>query len=638
MSPRPVKMSSSRGKPKPKTTVGSDWLGRKDSTGNPISVWCKQLTPTTVFCQLCTSTIDCASKGFQAITQHTTMLKHQKNIKDKLNPNQLRIGLLPAAEPTATTAPPSAVPNVRLSCFNKQDETTKKELLWVLKCTLSNYSAKSCDGVGEIFEAMFGSESVGNFTLGRVKMAYIQTDCLGPYFYYNMVVGDAADAYFTLCFDETTNDKGLKELRHAFAVTILDFLMKALKNAKLPLCKLIMLGCDGPNVNKSVISKMNAAIKKEYPDSKGMLDIGTCNLHVVHNSFKKALHVFSTDVSEVLLDIYYIFDDFPSGVEDFNKILVKLEIPVHSILKHVPSRWLSICGPGKRLLEQWPAFTEYFLKYLPTQSSSADLAKLARYTKIRTYLKDPTMTAKISFAIESAQLFEKFSLCFQKNDPIIHVLYPEMLRLVKVPAGGVCKKQVVENIASESNPFSPDKLLLVKDVLCGDLTEKALAKPSMRESDVLTFRKSVQDFFIQAAKYLLDKEVFKIKSFDNEAKFPLVAKVLKAALAVSHGSSDVERGFSESGNVLTEDKCRMNERSLNAKLNIKSGMKFFHNKPHLLPMDKNLLLSGRLAHSKYKEYLDGEKKKEEEAKRKKKEAEEETRKRVEFLKNQNKMR
>ncbi|KAK3931986.1 Universal stress protein [Frankliniella fusca] len=90
---------------------------------------------------------------------------------------------------------------------------------------------------------------------------------------------------------------------HAFAVTILDFLLKALKNANLPLCKLIMLGCDGPNVYKSVIKKMNEAIKKEYPESTGLLDIGTCNLHVVNNAFKKALHVFSENVSEMLLDV-----------------------------------------------------------------------------------------------------------------------------------------------------------------------------------------------------------------------------------------------------------------------------------------------------------------------------------------------
>ncbi|KAK3931985.1 Zinc finger protein 862 [Frankliniella fusca] len=395
--------------------------------------------------------------------------------------------------------------------------------------------------------------------------------------------------------------------------------------------------------------------------------------------------------------------------EDFNNILVKLEIPVKTILKHCPSRWLSICDPGKRLLEQWAAYNEYFLKFLPSKNSTSDLSKLARYTRIRSFLKDPTMTAQITFAIESAELFESFSKCFQKTDPMIHMLYPEILRLVKILAGRVCKKQVVENIISESNPFSPDNLVFVKDILCGDLTEKELAKPCLNEIDVLTFRKSAQDFFIQSAKHLLDKsilrssilkhfrcldpsllkgnailrsaervaralpinvsvtrfldefkllqtedlpawnpetgrvdhfwrKVFQIKSVDNEAKYPLVSKVFKAALAVSHGSSDVERGFSESGNVLTDDKTRMNERTLNAKLNIKSGLNFYQNKPQLVPMSKDLLLSGRLAHSKYKEYLEAERKKEDEAKRRKEEAEEDVRKRAEFMKSQNKMR
>ncbi|KAK3911869.1 Stress response protein nst1 [Frankliniella fusca] len=299
------------------------------------------------------------------------------------------------------------------------------------------------------------------------------------------------------------------------------------------------------------------------------------------------------------------------------------------------------------------------------------------------------MTAQITFAIESAELFQSFSKCFQKTDPIIHVLYPEILRLVKILAGRVCKKQVVENIISQSNPFSPDNLVLVKDILCGDLTEKELAKPCCKHLlDKTILRSSISKHFrcldpsllkgnailrsaervaralpinVSVTRFLDEfkllqtedlpawnpetgrvdhfwRKIFRVKSVDNEAKYPLVSKVFKAALAVSHSSSDVERVFSESGNVLTDDKTRMNERTVNAKLNIKSGLNFYLNKPQLVPMSKDLLLSGRLAHSKYKEYLEAERKKEDEAKRRKEEAEEDVRKRAEFMKSQNKMR
>ena len=47
-----------------------------------------------------------------------------------------------------------------------------------------------------------------------------------------------------------------------------------------------------------------------------------------------------------------------------------------------------------------------------------------------------------------------------------------------------------------------------------------------------------------------------LKTSQAELKYPTVATVVKAALAVSHGSGDVERGFSFSANFLTDDKLQ----------------------------------------------------------------------------------
>ena len=72
-------------------------------------------------------------------------------------------------------------------------------------------------------------------------------------------------------------------------------------------------------------------------------------------------------------------------------------------------------------------------------------------------------------------------------------------------------------------------------------------------------------------------------------KFPTVAKVVKVCLSMSHGSADVERGFSLSGRVLSEDKTAMCLRTLNAKLTVADALKRVDNRPELIPITRKLL-------------------------------------------------
>ncbi|KAL4085365.1 hypothetical protein QTP88_027224 [Uroleucon formosanum] len=111
--------------------------------------------------------------------------------------------------------------------------------------------------------------------------------------------------------------------------------------------------------------------------------------------------------------------------------------------------------------------------------------------------------------------------------------------------------------------------------------------------------------------------IFEIKNNFGDQKYPFITKVVKAALTLSHGSTDIERQFSVSGNVLTENKTAMSCHMLNARLNIKQGIKYFHNRPDIVPTDKKLVIVAQLAKQKYMTYLDNQKKELEESNYKK---------------------
>ena len=136
-------------------------------------------------------------------------------------------------------------------------------------------SAASCDGLGDVFRAMFGYPAAKDFSLGRTKLGYIITEALYPYFR-KRLLEDIGSSFFTLLYDETTNAEGVKELNvmirywselteqvscchletffvgRATAEDLLAHLQQSLANADLPSANLLMLGSNSSNVNKKV--------------------------------------------------------------------------------------------------------------------------------------------------------------------------------------------------------------------------------------------------------------------------------------------------------------------------------------------------------------------------------------------------
>ena len=73
----------------------------------------------------------------------------------------------------------------------------------------------------------------------------------------------------------------------AYAESVANELCETLQKFSLPLKYLLSLSSDGPNVNKAIMTIINSKRKANY--QRGLADTGPCQLHVVHNSFRKEL-------------------------------------------------------------------------------------------------------------------------------------------------------------------------------------------------------------------------------------------------------------------------------------------------------------------------------------------------------------
>ena len=99
--------------------------------------------------------------------------------------------------------------------------------------------------------------------------------------------------------------------------------MSAFRSDNVPLTQMLTLGSDGPNVNKTIWREMEQKIREVYPGFQGLVDVGTCNIHIVHHTFSKGLEKYRKAAEQLLIDLHSLFKYSAARGEDYRKFLVE---------------------------------------------------------------------------------------------------------------------------------------------------------------------------------------------------------------------------------------------------------------------------------------------------------------------------
>ena len=157
-----------------------------------------------------------------------------------------------------------------------------------MKIATADYLYASSDNIGSMFAEMFDEKHnnpiLSDFKLNFSKLSYTVSHGLSPYFHEEIVSNvKSSNLPFTLQVDEKTNAQVKKQfdmivrywsedrikvrylnslfLGHVTAEILNTVILQFLKQDSIPVSKLLQLGCDGPNVNKSLFDKLNASCR-----------------------------------------------------------------------------------------------------------------------------------------------------------------------------------------------------------------------------------------------------------------------------------------------------------------------------------------------------------------------------------------
>ena len=137
---------------------------------------------------------------------------------------------------------------------------------------------------------------------------------------------------------------------------------------------------------------------------------------------------YGKDAEQLLIDLHSLFKYSAARRQDYKNLQLNLDLELKLFIEHSSLRWLSIGPAVRRILEQWQA-KEQFVKFL--ESDPKRIPQSAAFRRVQAAIERNEILVQLNFIASTVALFETLMLNFQNDEPKIHVLYEQMVDLVK---------------------------------------------------------------------------------------------------------------------------------------------------------------------------------------------------------------
>ena len=167
------------------------------------------------------------------------------------------------------------------------------------------------------------------------------------------------------------------------------------------------------------------------------MNVDSCGLHTVHNSFQAGGQASGWKVSSLLSSLYYLFKDSPARREDYCEVTGGAKLP----LKFVNHPWVENGPVVTHALEIRPSIVLYvqavWSKTLPHRSGVSSS-------------EDKLLKAKLLFFKAMAELCHPFLEDFQTEKPVMPFMCEALTSLLRALMRKVIKPEVLDKATAAS--------------------------------------------------------------------------------------------------------------------------------------------------------------------------------------------
>ena len=216
----------------------------------------------------------------------------------------------------------------------------------------------------------------------------------------------------------------------------------------LPLCRMLQLSMDGPNVNWSVFKVLDEHFSEH--DFGTLINIGSCGLHIVHGAFQTGVQSTGWDIEKVLKAMWRLFQDSPARREIYIR---ECGSTVFS-MKFSQTRWIEDDSVAERAIELWPNIVKV-IKYYQEQAPSYRPKNNKSYDTLVAHHTNQFIEARFTFFKYVASILKVYLVQFQTDNPMVPFLSNAIERIFRLLMKMFVKREVTERAAT------PYKLLRI---------------------------------------------------------------------------------------------------------------------------------------------------------------------------------
>lgn len=406
-----------------------------------------------------------------------------------------------------------------LENFISKETTLKAEIIWAMKLVTSHHSFNSSNDASELFQLMFPDSRIAkSVSLSASKMSYVISFGLSEYFS-QILKKDIASSKFVICFDEALNkiaQKGQMDLvvmywsntsnlvstRYLNSVflghsTAEDLVAKFREGmAEVSLGQLLQISMDGPNVNRKMSRILKEELETEF--SCGLVDLGTCGLHVIHGAFQTGHRATGWNLHVIFRALYQLFKDSPARRADYITLTESTIFP----LKHCEVRWLENAAVADRAVEVF----ENVKKYM----NQTKLPKTHSIETLQKAFQNEMILPQMAFFSSVSSLLQPYLKKFQSSDPLAPFLYEDTFNVVHQLMKRFVKSEVLGLTASVEKCLSID--ISDKSNLCSALkvdvgiaASRLIAKSKATDLQKRVFRQECREFLKCTTEKILER-------------------------------------------------------------------------------------------------------------------------------------
>lgn len=196
-----------------------------------------------------------------------------------------------------------------------------------------------------------------------------------------------------------------------------------LQSNNIPWTNCLSLGCDNANVMTGMKKGVFAFVKKEHKS----VALSGCVCHLIHIAAEKAASCFPFSIDNILVNIFYYLDKSSKRQTNLAKLQEVYNTEQRKILKHVPTRWLSVGKCLSRILSNWDALKEFFSEELKNAAPSQKV----RLEELKKFFRSPTSKLYCLYLSHIITVFEKINTELQTEIPMVHKLHRKLQSLLR---------------------------------------------------------------------------------------------------------------------------------------------------------------------------------------------------------------